>query len=68
LFDGIGAVIPERRRDVEFGGDVTVTKNDLFLLGRFSPFVSVGLSRRESTIDIFSFTEGRFFFGVERAL
>ncbi|MEO1471811.1 MAG: tetratricopeptide repeat protein, partial [Pseudomonadota bacterium] len=47
LFDGIGAVIPERRRDVEFGGDVTVTKNDLFLLGRFSPFVSVGLSRRE---------------------
>ncbi len=56
------------RREVEFGADLDVLRNDVLIWGRYSPFVAVGVSRRESGVDAFWYTERRFLFGLRRSL
>lgn len=50
----------------EYGFDFEVTKTDFFLFEQFSPFMKVGFSRRDSSIDAFSYDEYRFNIGVKK--
>lgn len=55
------------RNEWEYGVDLDVAKTDLFLLGQFTPFVRLGVSRRKSSLDAFSYYEHRLSLGVRRA-
>jgi hypothetical protein len=57
----------DAREEQEYGIDVAFTKTDFFVFGQFSPFVKVGYSRRNSTIDAFSYNEYRVDIGLEKA-
>lgn len=69
-FEAFGAapLFDDPRAATEFGADLDVLRNDVLIWGRYSPFVAFGLSRRESVIDAFSYTERRFLFGLRRSL
>lgn len=67
LFDGVQAPFVTSRRETEFGGDVTFTKQDLVVMDIFTPFVKVGASRRRSSIAAFGYDELRLGIGVTRA-
>ncbi len=69
-FEAFGAapLFDDPREATEFGADLDVLRNDVLIWGRYSPFVAFGLSRRESGIDAFSYTERRFLFGLRRSL
>lgn len=56
----------ERRKEEEYGFDLEVSKADIFLLDHFTPFVRVGFSRRNSSIDAFSYNEYRFNVGIRK--
>lgn len=55
------------RNEWKYGFDLDVTKTDVSRPGTFSPFVSAGLSRRDSSLDAFSYYEHRFSVGIRRA-
>jgi hypothetical protein len=65
---GAAPFFDDARAETEVGADLDVLRNDVLIWGRYSPFVAVGVSRRESVIDAFSFTERRFLFGLRRSL
>lgn len=66
--DGAAPFMSDARRETEFGFDLDVMKNDVLLWGRYSPDVAIGVSRRNSSIDAYSFTERRVFVGIRRSL
>jgi hypothetical protein len=57
----------EKLDDWEYGFDLEFTKTDFFMFDQFSPFARVGFSRRESSIDAFSYNEYRFNIGFKKA-
>lgn len=57
----------EKRDEWEYGVRIELTKADIFLFGQFSPFVQLGLARRDSSLDAFSYNEYRFSVGVRKA-
>ena len=56
----------EKLNEWEYGFDIEVTKNNFFLFDQFSPFLRVGFSRRNSSIDAFSYNEYRFNIGFKK--
>jgi outer membrane protein len=54
-----------RRIDHDLGVEMTVQKNDLILFNRFTPFVTLGKTRHDSSIAAFSYAEYRLQLGVE---
>lgn len=66
-WDGPAPLFVDTRDETEYGADLRLAKRDLFLLGRFTPYVETGVSRRDSSIDAFAYDEVRFSIGVERA-
>ncbi len=57
----------DRREEKQFGVDVEIVKNDVFLLDQFSPFVQLGYTYNDSSINIFTYNEYRFVIGVKNA-
>ncbi|HSF94872.1 MAG TPA: porin family protein [Thermohalobaculum sp.] len=51
----------------EYGADLDLTKTDVFVFGQFSPYVKLGLTRRDSDLDAFSYTETRIEAGLRKA-
>ena len=68
VFDERREIFAEKRQETEAGLSGRATKTDWFVLGRFSPFVEAGISRRSSTIDAFGYDEITLSFGFARAL
>ena len=65
--DGLVKPYVEIREEYERGADIEIEKRDWFLFQRFTPYFSIGGASRESSIEAFGFTEGRFRIGVQRA-
>lgn len=57
----------DKREEKQFGVDVEFVKNDVFLLDQFSPFVQLGYTYNDSSINIFTYNEYRFVIGVKNA-
>jgi hypothetical protein len=57
----------EKRDEWEYGARIELTKTDVFLFGQFSPFVQLGFTRRESSLDAFSYNEYSVSLGVRKA-
>lgn len=55
------------RKEKQFGIDVEIVKNDAFLLGFFSPFVKIGYTHNDSSIDIYTYDEYRILIGFKNA-
>jgi len=66
-FDARAPGFLERRDEWEYGFDIDLAKADLFVFGQFSPFVRAGFSRRDSSIDAFSYNEYRLDIGIRKA-
>ena len=58
---------PDTRQETEYGVDFRAEKTDLFIAGRFTPYVEVGASRRESSFEAYSYDDLRFGAGIESA-
>ncbi len=47
----------ERRSETERSLDLRIEKNDLFIAGRFTPYLDLSLARRESSVAAYSYRE-----------
>jgi len=65
-YDARNPLLFEARKEQEYGLDIELSKVDTFLFGQFTPFVKVGFSRRNSSIDAYSYTEQRFNVGIRK--
>ncbi len=66
-YDAKAPLFLAKRRDTRLDVDLEVVKNDILLLESFSPFVSVGYTRNDSSLGIFSYDEYRFRIGVRNS-
>lgn len=57
----------DKRQERELGASLRVTKNDLFVSQRFTPYVEVSVARRDSDVAAFSFSSVGFLAGLSRA-
>ncbi len=55
------------RKEKQFGIDIDIVKNDLFLFDWFSPFIKTGYTYNDSSIDIYTYKEYRFMIGIKNA-
>lgn len=55
------------REEREYGIELGITKTNVFVFGQFTPFIKLGYSRRNSTIDAFSYNDYRIDVGLEKA-
>jgi len=57
----------DSRNEKQFDFDIEVVKNDVFVFGKFSPFAQIGYTHNDSSINIYTYDEYRFFAGIKNA-
>ncbi|WP_353476255.1 porin family protein (plasmid) [Salipiger sp. H15] len=58
-FDQVGATpgLGEPRYETEYGLDLRLDKTDSFVFGRLTPYLQIGVARRDSSIDAYSYDD-----------